>query len=260
MTQALSPFSLRYRRTLASAIVALGLVLAAPAAADTCRPIDSLPIALDEPGLYCLTRDFDLDLVGGAAIEVRADRVTIDLQGHLIDNTRNRPNDAMGVFAWERSHVTVRNGSLAGFREGVALSGPAGTSASAFHLVEGLRVTDSSRSAIGINGRDSIVRGNTVINVFAVSQKAAVQGISLAGWRHRALDNDVHVVRGSVLDDVAILFFDGGSHLAVGNRITASDVAISFYGVTGMYRDNLATEMSGQVFHGGTDIGGNHSF
>ena len=250
----------RSRRVVAAAVVAAGLVTGAPAAADTCRPIDSLPIVLDEPGLYCLTRDFELDMVGGAAIEVRADRVTVDLQGHLVDNTRAWGNDAVGVFAWERTHVVVRNGSLAGFREGVALSGPAGNSTSAFHLVEGMRISRSTRSAVGIEGRDSIIRGNTILEVLSLNQKERAQGILAGGWRHRVIDNDIAVVNGSVLPDVGILFSGGEHHIATGNRVSGADVAISFDGGRGLYRDNLAVEIPccASAFQGGTDLGGNH--
>ena len=251
----------RCRRTMAAVLAVAGLVTVAPAGAATCRAIDDLPVTLDEPGLYCLTRDFELDMVGGAAIEVRNDRVTIDLQGHLIDNTRAWGNDAVGVFAWERTHVVVRNGSLAGFREGVALSGPAGNSTSAFHLVEGMRISRSTRSAVGIEGRDSIVRGNTILEVFSLNQKESAQGILAVGWRHRVIDNDIALVNGSVLPDAGILFSNGDNHIATGNRVSGADVAISFDFRTGLYRDNLAVEMRccAAAFQGGTDLGGNHA-
>jgi hypothetical protein len=259
---ATSRLRLPHRLVVAAATAAACLLPLPAAAADGCRLIDSLPVTIKEPGRYCLVRDFETDFSGGPAIEVEADRVTIDLQGHAIDNTRVGPNYASGVFSWERSHVAVRNGSLAGFRWGIALSGPFGTDAG-YHLVEEMRISESTSSGIGIVGNDSIVRGNTVVRTLSPNPKESAQAISLAGWRHRALDNDIAIVGGGALEDVAIVFFVGGNHMAFGNRISHADVAVSFYGVTGQYRDNVANEMSGSgqnAYQGGTDLGGNSAF
>ena len=241
------------------ALLALPAAPALGAPAD-CRPIKALPALIDTPGLHCLTQDFETDLFGGAAIEIQADHVTVDFQGHTIDNrAAGGETIALGVFSWERSHIVVRNGTLIGFEEAVGLSGPFDSQDSRNHLVEGMRIVGSGRTGIGITGTDSIVRGNIVFDTGGHGSKGqAVSGIFLGGWRHRALDNDVNRVVG--LAPVAIRFVEGGSHLAVGNRISGGQWAISFpVGQVGAYRDNLANEMPCcQPFDGGSDLGGNH--
>lgn len=225
---------------------------------ETCRPIDSLPAVISEPGSHCLTSDFAVDLQGGAAITVEADHVTVDLGGHTIEN-RDTTGIALGVYSWERSHVVVRNGTLVGFFEAVGLSGPFGTNLSRNHLVEGLRVIASGRTAIGIVGSDSIVRGNTIFGVGdGVTPKEARSGLFLGGWRHRAIDNDIFRVVGGFGLDVGIRFLDGGSHMAFGNRISSAEAAILFPSAhAGQYRDNVANEALLPAFHGGLDLGGN---
>jgi hypothetical protein len=88
-----------------------------------------LPAVISEPGHYCLERDWDLDFPwGGMAIEIRSDHVVVDFQGHQV---RHLPglvvgglgSTTYGVYAWNQSHIVVRNGALAGFRRM-----PAGTS------------------------------------------------------------------------------------------------------------------------------------
>lgn len=250
----------------ALAVVATLLTFAAAAHAQPkglrdCTVIDSLPAVLSAPGSYCLTRDFATALAGGAAIWVDSDDVTVDLRGHAIDNSGAAPgNGALGIASWERSRVVVRNGAITGFWEGVSLSGPSGTQLSENHLVEGMRISRSGRIGIGISGRDSIVRGNTLHHTgVGANQKEPVTGIWVAGWRHRVLDNDVVRTFGSVVSNVAILFLDGGSGMAVGNRISASEQAIVFpLSGNGFYRDNLANEVACcDPFVGGTDLGGN---
>jgi hypothetical protein len=225
-----------------------------------CTVIESLPTVITASGSYCLARDFATALPGGAAIWIEADDVTVDLRGHAIDNSGADPGSlALGVASWERSRVVVRNGALRGFWEGVSLSGPSGTQLSENHLVEGMRISRSGRIGIGIGGRDAIVRGNSVYDTGSGDQKTLVTGIWVAGWRHRVLDNDVVRTAGSVHSDVAILFLDGGSGMAVGNRISAADQAIVFpLSGSGFYRDNLANEIPCcDAFVGGTDLGGN---
>ena len=255
------------RRRLATAVAgvslaAVTLAAASPAlAADGCQPIDSLPMSIVEPGLYCLVRDFQTDFVRGmAAIDVQADRVTIDLAGHTIDNTRAGANLAIGVAAWERRHVVVRNGGLAGFHEAVSLSGPFGTDQSQYHLVEGLRISDSIRNGIGLVGNHSIVRGNVVVATGGTfDPKQPRSGIFVGGNGNRVLANDVSRVVGSVVDDVAIHFVTGDNGVAIGNLVSYADVAIVFPpGAVGVYRDNTVSGAPCcQPFRGGTDGGGN---
>lgn len=225
-----------------------------------CVVIERLPYVIGEPGLYCLTRSHEIALTGGAAIEVQADHVTVDLGGHTIDNTRGGlASKALGIFSWERGHVVVKNGTLVSFEEAVALSGPFGGSYSFNHRVEDLRVVNSGESAIGITGNDSVVRGNTIHHVgIGLSSKDPVSGIVLGGYRNRAIDNDVIRVTGPE-NPVAIRFVYGGGNMALDNRISSAETAILFpVGQTGFYRDNLATEVACcNPFEGGTDLGGN---
>lgn len=235
---------------------------AAPAqAASACRPIDDLPYVIGEPGLYCLTRDFAVDLPGGAAIEVQADHVTIDLAGFTLDNrAAGRESSAAGIFSWERANIVVRDGSVIGFHEGIALSGPFGGNSSYNHRVENVRVAESRETGIGITGDSSVVRGCTVYGTGDGSNgEEPTSGIFLGGWRNRAIDNDVVRVVGHPESNVAIRFVHGGSHMAVGNRISSARTAILFPGSSaGFYRDNLANEIPCcDAFVGGKDLGGN---
>ena len=87
---------------------------AASAAPAGCKPITKLPTTINKGGDYCLTKSFKVRVPSGNAIEVTGDNIVIDLNGHTIANKSNG-NTAVGVFAGQRSNVTVRNGTLVGF-------------------------------------------------------------------------------------------------------------------------------------------------
>jgi hypothetical protein len=236
-------------------VAAVALFAAAPAGAEGCRPIDSIPYTIDEPGLYCLVCDFQTDLDVGAAITVDADNVTIDFQQFSIDNrSAGWGTGAIGVQAYERSDVVVRNGTLMGFFEGVSLSGPLGVQTSNNHLVEDMRIAYSIRNGIGINGFGSVVRRNVVYETGNAEEVGT--GIFLTGWRHHVVDNDVERVlppKGST----GISFTSGGdNHLAENNRITSAETGIWMAGRNTKYRDNLTNEV-GVPYTGGLDVGNN---
>jgi nitrous oxidase accessory protein NosD len=75
-----------------------------------------------------LTRNVRLthDLTGcpGAGLVVGADGITIDLGGHAVrGNGGTSLTDGIGIVLQDRSHVTIRNGEVAGFFIGVLLVG-----------------------------------------------------------------------------------------------------------------------------------------
>jgi hypothetical protein len=92
---------------------------AAPLAAE-CIPV-GVPDVISRPGSYCVIADFEGPLSPGAsAIEIQADHVVLDFQGHVVRNTAApQPNGAIGVRAWDRSHIVVRNGTLFRLLQGV---------------------------------------------------------------------------------------------------------------------------------------------
>jgi hypothetical protein len=230
----------------------LALALASPAVA--CNVLTSLPATIDEPGKYCLERDFFLALDKGTAIRIDSDDVVLDFQGYLVSNrAAGLETGALGVAAYERNNITVRNGTLIGFYEGVSLSGPLGVQTSNNHLVEGMRVTSSTRTGIGINGMDCVVRGNVVYEVGVGGETGT--GILLTGWRHKAVDNDVQRIVGSAGTGISYTS-GGGNGLILGNRITGARYGVWISGSSARYRDNVTHETS-TAYVGGVDLGNN---
>src|SRR6185436_7417404 len=132
-----------------AACLTLPLFAAAPAhaAPGGCAVINYLPYTINQPGCYCLAGNLTTVLSSGNAITIDADNVYLDLDGHTIDN-RGAGNStaALGVYAYNRANVTVRNGAIRGFYTGVFLE--ASGSGLGGWLAEELTITDSKHVGI----------------------------------------------------------------------------------------------------------------
>lgn len=248
---------------LAAVFAALLLAPASPAAAD-CIPV-TVPAVIDEPGSYCLVEDFEGPLDRQTAIAIESDHVILDLQGHLIRNT-SLPEEGrlgQGVGAWERSHIVVRNGSIAGFWEGVSLGQEfGGVQSSVNHLVEDLRVYDCQRMGIGVGGSESVIRNNVVQNIHGIGIESEVSGLFISGNRHRVIGNDVSRITGENPSRWGIRLLEGLHSVVIGNRLTATRNGILMDKTDSVYRDNLVVEIASgnAAYSGGIDAGGNLSY
>ena len=226
-----------------------------------------LPAIVDEPGLYCLDRDWDLEMTtGGRAIVVASDDVVLDFRGHLVRNRpgldgASLPGYPIGVLAIGHANVVVRDGALAGFRDGIVLSEPDGPSLSRNHLVEGMRIYDCRRNGIAVRGGHSVVRNNVVSDIVADGYTGTpdAQGIWIHGNANRVIGNEVSRVIGPATLRRGIAFVGGTDHLAIGNRLTSTGDGLSMFGTGTVYRENFVLQISaGAVaFDGGIDAGGN---
>ena len=172
-------------------VVLLAVSTVARAEVTGCTEISSVPFTAAAPGIYCLNSSLVASVTFGAAIDVSADDVVVDLNGHALEAAG--PNNALGVRAVSNKNVTVRNGTIRGFAGGVALG--SFTTPTQGHVAEKLRVEGSSTYGIRVQGTGSIVRNNLVIRTGAT--KGGSSGII-------AIGSSVHVVGNEVVETVEI--------------------------------------------------------
>jgi len=253
-----------------------------------CRPIVSLPYTITVQGNYCLVQNLSTPITTGNAITVNSDFVRLDMKGFKIGGGAAGPGThAVGVYAQNRRNVTIRNGNLRGFLEGVFLEDTSGNfTASQGHLVEAVRADGNTYAGIHVQGRGSVVRNNQVVNTTGTTifgADSAVYGIASDGPGARLLDNDVTDTIGvGTGDGVALAITDGNGSVAERNRIGNASLAnsigirigtsasvlalrnrlavlgygIDYQGSTGSFRDNLTSGVS-VPYTGGTDAGNN---
>lgn len=136
------------------------LVLLAAASAQaqstSCTQISTPPVSITQPGVYCLTADLS------GIIWIGASDVVIDLQGHTVDGSAGGSGTtADGISAFDKQRITVRNGTVRGFRIGIFLGG-GGDLTTSSHVIEGVRLDHNYVMGMNVVGRRSIVRNNVV--------------------------------------------------------------------------------------------------
>ena len=279
-------------RNIVTVIALMLTVFASEGAAQECKKVHSLPFIINVAGSYCVTEDLSTSISSstGAAIEIRADNVLLDLGGFTL--TYNPPNPTavlrgIRTFGVRRS-VTVRNGTIKGFiLAGVYLGADLDN---AGNLVENLRVQDCINLGIGVWGKGNVVRNNLIVNTVGSADVPSANAIGAFGSNNMVINNDVIGTTSVVSDDLStstgILFnfcnqcvaeknrivdtespnlnsargiwvLIGSDVLVVDNRIIKSVFGIVFGGTaTGVYRDNIATACT-MPYTGGTNTGNN---
>ena len=181
---------------------------------------------IDSSGVYCLTNDFEYTGTG-KAIEITANDVVLDLNGHTISGpavatTPDFGTSANGIVAVERKNVTVKNGTIKGFYYGVVLSLYRGTSG---YLVEGITADSNTNHGIFVRGEGAVVRNNRVFNTGGSTVVSYARGIELYyADGARVLNNDVSdtesVANGNVR---GIIVLYSANTVISGNRISETN-------------------------------------
>lgn len=206
------------RSTVTLAALAALLGSASAQAAD-CKKVNSLPYTINSSGQYCLKKDLSTGIAAGAAIDVKADDVILDLGGHTVAGTAGPATDTVGIRGEDVRNVSISNGTLRGFKDGInlffSISGGSATQL-VNHSITDITVEDSTRYGIRSDGSGVVVRRNRVTGVGdpAAPFPGAEIGIELAG--------DRHVVENNVVADTTgygVLALTAGSGVVRGNQL-----------------------------------------
>ena len=256
----------------------LGLVVLfgaspAPANDQTCDHLISAPgsntvgVTISAPGIYCLATDVIMaaSFKSGNAIEIAANYVTLDLNGHKIHGaSAGTATQAIGIHAQNRVSLTIKNGTVWGFMYGILLNEPS-PSSTASHLVEGVRAENNRIVGIYISGGANVIlRHNIVTNTgpTTIVSVANAFGIDVFNADNaRVLENDVLTVTGTGTGNANGMFVSGLNGLVVGNRITnvGGSGAGGVTALTAKCRDNLTNGVIAAVpINCNVDAGGNN--
>jgi hypothetical protein len=149
------------------ALLLLGLAIGPwPAQAETvnCTPITAVPFTIPAAGTWCLAQDVNATLASGKAITIAANNVVLDLNGHRLANVAAGPGtEASGVYAFQRTNITIRNGTVRGFKYGILLDDSSPYTTSQAHVIEDLRADQNTWIGIWAAGRGNIIRNTLVV-------------------------------------------------------------------------------------------------
>jgi copper-binding protein NosD len=184
--------------------------------------------------------------------------VILDLNGFKLGGLAAGPGTlAQGIHALNRQNITIKNGTVRGFYQGIVLEN---AGASQGHVIEDIRADLNTVTGIAVWGTGNIIRNNQVVSTggTTLSANADAAGIYVEGDGPRVINNDViTTVKQGTGTSRGIYTQSSTGVLAVNNRITAADVGIAYSTSTGKYRDNLTFAVT-TPFSGGTDAGNNN--
>jgi parallel beta-helix repeat protein len=144
------------------ALLALAVVPAAHAETTQCLVIPTLPNALVSSNHYCLDKDFDQAFTQ-TAIQVNADGIVLDCNGHTIRNT-NQVNTPAGIAGYSRQNVVIRNCVVDGFMHGISLGSSSDTAATG-NLIEGNTILNTRQIGVSAIGSHIRIERNRITNV-----------------------------------------------------------------------------------------------
>ncbi len=122
---------------LTMAVAAALLTNSARAEVTDCQEILSIPVIITTQGVHCFKSDKVSSATSGNLIEIQANNVTIDMNGFKLGGSgAGIGTSANGIFALNRKNITIRNGTIRGFRTGVRLAQLSGISSG--HQLEDL--------------------------------------------------------------------------------------------------------------------------
>jgi len=162
--------------------------------------IPSVPYAITKAGVYRFTKNLVFAGISGDAIRIAATDVVIDLNGYELLCDSGTSNFAAGIECSAESRVTIKDGTVRGFQNGLILG-------SDYVRLTDLLVTGCLESGITVVGNHSQILHNRVSQI-GISGTYAI-GITLTGTDGTISENDLQ----------AITQTDTNGHYADGIRI-----------------------------------------
>jgi hypothetical protein len=200
--------SMKYSRTLATFTFAL-VFSAALSSAQTV--ITSLPYTINTPGVYVLNQSLHYTSGSGNAITVTASNVTINLNGYGITNTSDQTKtQARGISSNNVENLTVENGEIFGFFDGIILNGPnSGVSFNVGHVLQGLRLAYcTSVGIILANASNCVIQNCQLSSIGTTGGGVQVSGGAF-GIEIVSLIGGNRVYRNQVLNATSVGFLGG---------------------------------------------------
>jgi hypothetical protein len=193
--------------------------------------ITTVPYRIVAPGSYVLAGDLALSEPADAAIAIEADDVTLDLGGFTLSASADAGcAQAIGILGAAPRGLTVRNGAVRGFREGLRVADPTLATARGTRI-EGLQVVESAEAGLHVQGAGSIVRGNRVTRAAdgaGGATGAVTCGLWIEGPQSRVLDNEVETGAGEpARPGCGIAISRGPSSIVEGNRVAGDGIAVA---------------------------------
>jgi len=222
----------------AALLAFLATIPATSAAAPRCIAVTNVATPISAPGRYCLIRD--IVSATGHGIAIKANNVTLDFAGHKLSTpvrTTTAGQLRFGVDASNNHTITIMNGTLQGFNDGIVLGELVTTPNPGNYVVTNMRILDTATNgrAVGIfeatgsnvtitnNIISTVTGGNNIFggDAFAMMIHGASQSSSTTG---KIIIKNNHINQVTSFqgggDAVGILVEGGNETIVNGNMVT----------------------------------------
>ena len=197
-----------------------------------CIEIQQVPTVITNESVYCLRKNLRIGEIVGSAIEIAVSNVTIDLNGFILGRKTAKPDTSViGITAASKKNITIKNGTIRGFKEGIYLSGDALTGGG--HLIEDLLLDENTLRGIRLRGNGSVVRKNRISNTGRTDAPSHSQAIKVGDRGNKIIDNEIFNTRSLnaykipvVVDGISAREAEGV--IISGNRITDTGSGVVF--------------------------------
>ncbi len=229
--------------------LAAAVFLFTATAAHAQTVINSLPYVINTGGNYVLNSNLSSTQTSGELILISASNVNIDFQGHFITGPNNTSYDTIGVYAYERSNISIKNGTIAYCNMGIYIYGNnTATTNNVDHQIDNMRITYCFKMGCELDYAPSSRITNCQVSQIGFSGSSYAAGLYSKGT-------------GVTIQGNAVSNLTAGTTTCIyaenGNFARQNQVSNATYGVSGcIYQDNLAHGCT-TPFASGTDGGGN---
>jgi parallel beta-helix repeat protein len=154
------------------------------------QAINSVPYTISQPGNYFLIKNLTYSASSGVAIAINSSNVTLDFNDHVLTgpsispNPTDQPKGVALAYNVSIENVTIRNGTILGFADGIDLAGASGQTSTG-HVVEGMHTPKNTHIGIFINYATGCLISNNYVN------NVGDYGIAVAGPSDQLIHNRV---------------------------------------------------------------------
>jgi parallel beta-helix repeat protein len=186
-----------------------------------CTAITSVPYTITVPGIYCLTGNLETAMTSGNAITINVNNVVIDLNGRKLGGgAAGAETIVIGIYADHRKNITIKNGTIRGFKTGVYFDDDSPYTTTQGHVIEDIRADMNTSAGFLLYGRGNIIRNNQVVDTGGSTSSDFAYGISVTGPGNRVLNNDVYETKEqSTATASGIDVSNGDGSVVMNNRI-----------------------------------------
>jgi nitrous oxidase accessory protein NosD len=215
------------RRSIVLGVLLLPVGAAVEAETVNCTPITSLPAVISSQGVYCLTGHLATGQTSGSAMTIVVPNVVLDLNGWKLGGQGAGKGTAATGISSDQANLTIKNGTVRGFRYGISLSG-------AGAVVEDILADQNTMVGIRVDGEGSVVRRNQIVKTggSTVAPNTWASGISSQASGVLIEENTVSGLYPVGTGTAVGIEMDGADNSVVrGNAVSGSTTPPAGYGI-----------------------------